>query len=613
MSHFLNRLPVSVKVISLASLLIALLVIISLVSLTQMISIKDEMHKISAQDIPLTNSANRLAVDQLEVILLLERALRVGAMLESQPEKLPEFVEIKEQEEAIALKVQREIVEIEHQIESFIEEADDDHRLNEFRSLLAQFKSVEEKFTDTAKEAKAILAEIETTRQTPDERRFKAVEATADEIEHSLSEIVLEIESFTQAALTAVEEHEAFAVMAIWILGLSSLAFGGFSAYLISKSIVVPLQHLTANLGGLANDDLTVDVIPYPLNTEVGQMSAACLSLKDSLKAAEQARSDAAAADQAKLKQEREIEEADKLRAEQDIEAAAREAQAASKRGSDLDACVKAFDQTIIEILNSVASGTDELASTANSLNTTSMDTLHRVTNAASSTAEVTSNIQTVAASSEELDSSISELSQQAHSSSQIASQAAAEVASAGATLKELELSANSIGQIINMIDEIAEQTNLLALNATIEAARAGEAGRGFAVVADEVKKLASETASATEKVTTQISDIQKGSASATKAMATIEKIIENVQEISVTIAGAVEEQSAATGEIAQNVAGVATATNEVSDTISQTSSAMEETSAGASQVLAASEDLAFQMSRMRKEVDGFIAEVKEI
>ena len=75
------------------------------------------------------------------------------------------------------------------------------------------------------------------------------------------------------------------------------------------------------------------------------------------------------------------------------------------------------------------------------------------------------------------------------------------------------------IGQMISLITTIAAQTNLLALNAAIEAARAGEQGRGFAVVADEVRKLAEQSSSAAEQVSTIVADIQRDTESAINAM----------------------------------------------------------------------------------------------
>jgi methyl-accepting chemotaxis protein len=117
------------------------------------------------------------------------------------------------------------------------------------------------------------------------------------------------------------------------------------------------------------------------------------------------------------------------------------------------------------------------------------------------------------------------------------------------------------VSRITESISRIANQTNMLSLNAAIEAARAGEHGRGFSVVAEEVGKLAQNTRSLTEDITTQVirstEEAERGVAMAREVATNMRSIARGVSDgdrLMGAIATAMEEQQVAVADVNRNV-----------------------------------------------------------
>ena len=162
--------------------------------------------------------------------------------------------------------------------------------------------------------------------------------------------------------------------------------------------------------------------------------------------------------------------------------------------------------------------------------------------------------MESVAAGAEQLNASVREISEAMLKSKETASGAVDRVEAADQQAQRLSEAAGSMSSIVQLIGDITGQINLLALNATIESARAGEAGRGFAVVAAEVKNLANQAKQATDKIGSEIGNLNGISADVVNALNAIKTAIQNVSEYVTNTAAAVEEQSAVTGEMSSSM-----------------------------------------------------------
>lgn len=277
------------------------------------------------------------------------------------------------------------------------------------------------------------------------------------------------------------------------------------------------------------------------------------------------------------------------------------------KRVVEIAQLSKTFGEHLDAIAAGLATAASDLELDAEQMAAAAEETSRQSSGVRSASDHASSNVEIVASAAEQLSTSIGEITRQVSRSKESTGRAVSEASRADAQIRTLADAAMRIGDVVRLINEIAEQTNLLALNATIEAARAGEAGRGFAVVAAEVKNLASQTAKATEEITSKVSEMQHSTTISVGAVETISRTITELNEITTLISAAIDHQGAATTEIARNVQQASAGTSEVAANVTGISEAAADTGRVATRVNSASERVHGEVQKLRHEVSDFL------
>ncbi|WP_079545154.1 methyl-accepting chemotaxis protein [Bradyrhizobium lablabi] len=441
--------------------------------------------------------------------------------------------------------------------------------LKEAGALLEEYRQALSKLIDNSKEIEELVAEMADS--------AGAIVKGASVMKADLLSDQQRLEAESDATIGETERL-------ILMLAAGGFLLGAILALLLGRGISKPMTAMCKAMRELAGGNFDVVLPGLGRKDELGEMAGAVEEFKM----------------QAVAKAERDA-------AEQDAQNKA----AGAARRAELIRFADDFETAVGAIVSNVSASAVQLESAAGTLTRTAETTQGLSSQVAGASEEASSSMQSVASATEELSASVDEIGRRVRDSNKIAEDAVLQAQQTDGRIGKLSRAAQEIGDVVKLITAIAEQTNLLALNATIEAARAGDAGRGFAVVASEVKSLASQTAKATDEISSHILGMQGATQESVAAIKEIGGTIGQISNIASSIASAVEQQSAATQEIARSVQNVAQGTQEAAANIMQVNRGATETGSASEEVLNSAKTLSAESARLREELDRFMANIR--
>lgn len=382
------------------------------------------------------------------------------------------------------------------------------------------------------------------------------------EVIEALENLTVQLTLSSESAIVEAFEGAESDILNVALLLAVAILISGGSSWLVSRSVVFPLDQLGRLVDKLASQGAGLSYrIDFKRNDELGALASGVNRLLDNLE-----------------------------RVFSGVSGASDQLQSGAKRSSSLA-------ETSASLMRMQQKEISEIASSFTELDVS----IQEVSGVASHVADFANQ------AGDRIQSINGNIDQAVTASTQVNAQ----LGSAVQVMQQLKTESDNIGGISAVIHDIAEQTNLLALNASIEAARAGEAGRGFAVVADEVRNLAQRTQSSVTEIRTNIESLQLASASSvtviqeteqavgdslahvTQAGKSVNEISEMVQSMTgsvVQIATVVEQQSQSTREINERVQNILNLSEE-------SGNASNQSNESASMQLQAAEQLADTIS----------------
>ncbi len=181
------------------------------------------------------------------------------------------------------------------------------------------------------------------------------------------------------------------------------------------------------------------------------------------------------------------------------------------------------------------------------------------------------------------------------------------------ARLEVIAEKAVSIGSVVDTMTKVAEQTNLLSVNAAIEAEKAGDAGLGFLVVAREIRRLADQTAIASQDIGRIVRQMGESVGAGVDEMRRFAREMrsgaEGARSVGDDLSSIIDDMRAAAesfSEVKRGITGQSTGVLQIEQGVGQVADGARRTAASVAEFAAVADEMAHAIALLQDAVGRF-------
>jgi methyl-accepting chemotaxis protein len=443
----------------------------------------------------------------------------------------------------------------------------------------AETKLEAEKLEKMLGEYIALMNKLFETRKTNDPS-FNVILADArvktEMINEQFDSVLAAQEKNLKSHVTSIMAKEEQTEKLVVGLSLLIIALVAAAVFWYSRNMGRRVNNVRSELLSISNFDLSTQDLHSNRNDEIGDIIESTISMKKALRSI---------------------------------------ASQLSQNSDSLAAASQELNATVEQQL----SASDMVAKTATEIAVGSAQNTNNITDISATIQQISAGSEEMATSAAQVNSSTQNAVGDANRGMRLIDRVVQQNETIGKTMGSITEVSSSLAKgssdiqgIITVIRNIASQTNLLALNAAIEAARAGEAGRGFAVVAEEVRKLAEQSAEATNHIGEIIGKMTSDIGFAVQTVETANQEVAAGKEVTSETQRGYQGIIAKLGHVETGIEHIAKAVDEtvkgiqtIVGGIQNISAVAEETSASTQTVAAATEEQTASLNEISSNAEG--------